>query len=139
MRDQFNCAFCDQVHILWILLGPEDDLILLKALLLEAGVQPGHVRIGVILQRREALVQELLHLSLLFRLIANELIELELGDVKENGMIICCIKAIYSVFILINWPMQSFRKSFDQPLFELVLIVAIKVLVKIFDANIIYR
>lgn len=43
VRHEFDGTLCYQVHVLLILGGTENDLILLEALLLEAWMQLGHV------------------------------------------------------------------------------------------------
>ena len=56
VRDKFHCTLCNKVYVLGVFLGPEDDLVLLVALLLKAWVQSGHVRVGVILQRWQTFI-----------------------------------------------------------------------------------
>ena len=50
MSNKLDRAFSNQVHVLEILLGLENDLVLLKALLLETRLQLRHVGVGVLLK-----------------------------------------------------------------------------------------
>ena len=56
-------------------------------------------------------------------------------DIEQHRVVFLRIKAISSVLIFVDGPVQSFRKLTDHTLLKLILVEVYEILVKVFDTD----